>query len=114
MVLAKQVMVFPFTVPTDGHGEMRDDAQGVYARSLARTLAERLSVGPGVAATAATPTAEVRTGRGRAGGWVVASHPWTLEEAGGPGRPEGTDDLRHGAPTRTDRVRLRSTRWGRS
>jgi len=53
----KQVMVFPFTVPMDGGGQMRDAAQGVYARSLARTLAERLSVGPAVAATASAALA---------------------------------------------------------
>src|SRR5207302_10788966 len=100
-------MVFPFTVPTDGHGEMRDDAQGVYARSLARTLAERLSVGPGVAATAATLTADGLDGKAQDQGWVVASHPWTLEEACAIGLPEGTEYLLHGAAELTDRVRLR-------
>jgi len=104
---AKQVMVFPFTVPLDGGGEMRDPAQGVYARSLARTLAERLSAGPGVAATAATLTAEGLDGRARDQGWVVASHPWTLEEACAIGLPEGTEYLLHGAAELTDRVRLR-------
>src|SRR2546430_707418 len=34
------MMVFPFTVPLDGSGRMLDAAQGVYGRSLARTLAE--------------------------------------------------------------------------
>jgi tetratricopeptide (TPR) repeat protein len=103
---AKQVMVFPFTVPLDGGGEMRDPAQGVYARSLARTLAERLS-GPDVAATAATLTAEGLDGEARDHGWVVASHPWTLEEACAIGLPEGTEYLLHGAAELTDRVRLR-------
>jgi len=93
---AKQMMVFPFTVPIDGGGQMRDAAQGVYARSLARTLAERLSVGPGVSATAATLTADGLEG-----------HPWTLEEACAVGLPEGTEYLLHGAAELTDRVRLR-------
>src|SRR5216683_852849 len=104
---AKQVMVFPFTVPMDGGGQMRDAAQGVYARSLARTLAERLSVGPGVSATAATLTADGLEGRAQDHGWVVASHPWTLEEACAVGLPEGTEYLLHGAAELTDRVRLR-------
>lgn len=104
---AKQVMVFPFTVPMDGGGEMRDAAQGVYARSLARTLAERLSIGDGVSATAATLTADGLDGRAREHGWVVASQPWTLEEACAVGLPEGTEYLLHGAAELTDRVRLR-------
>ena len=104
---AKQVMVFPFTVPMDEGGQMRDPAQGVYARSLARTLAERLSVGPGVAATAATLTADGLDGKAQDQGWVVASHPWTLEEACAIGLPEGTEYLLHGAAELTDRVRLR-------
>ena len=104
---AKQMMVFPFTVPIDGGGQMRDAAQGVYARSLARTLAERLSVGPGVSATAATLTADGLEGRAQDHGWVVASHPWTLEEACAVGLPEGTEYLLHGAAELTDRVRLR-------
>jgi len=105
----KQVMVFPFTVPIDGGGEMRDAAQGVYARSLARTLAERLSVSPAVAATAATLTADGLKGadRPQEQGWVVASQPWTLEEACAIGLPEGTEYLLHGAAELTDRVRLR-------
>src|SRR2546425_120511 len=104
---AKQVMVFPFTVPMDGGGQMRDPAQGVYARSLARTLAERLSLGPGVSATAATLTADGLDGKPQDQGWVVASHPWTLEEACAIGLPEGTEYLLHGAAELTDRVRLR-------
>src|SRR5256714_14896222 len=104
---AKQVMVFPFTVPMDGGGQMRDAAQGVYARSLARTLAERLSVGPDVSATAATLTVDGLDGRPKDHGWVVASHPWTLEEACAVGLPEGTEYLLHGAAELTDRVRLR-------
>ena len=104
---AKQMMVFSFTVPIDGGGQMRDAAQGVYARSLARTLAERLSVGPGVSATAATLTADGLEGRAQDHGWVVASHPWTLEEACAVGLPEGTEYLLHGAAELTDRVRLR-------
>lgn len=104
---AKQVMVFPFTVPMDAGGQMRDAAQGVYARSLARTLAERLSLGPAVAATAATLTADGLDGRSQDHGWVVASHPWTLEEACAVGLPDGTEYLLHGAAELTDRVRLR-------
>jgi tetratricopeptide (TPR) repeat protein len=107
MMGAKQVMVFPFTVPVDGEGQMRDAAQGVYARSLARTLAERLSVGPDVSATAATLTADGLDGRAQDHGWVVASHPWTLQEACAVGLPEGTEYLLHGAAELTDRVRLR-------
>jgi tetratricopeptide (TPR) repeat protein len=103
----KQLMVFPFTVPMDGEGQMRDAAQGVYARSLARTLAERLSVGPAVTATAATLTADGLDGSAEDHGWVVASHPWTLEEACAVGLPEGTEYLLHGAAELTDRVRLR-------
>src|SRR5438128_11786116 len=84
---AKQMMVFPFTVPIDGGGQMRDAAQGVYARSLARTLAERLSVGPGVSATAATLTADGLEGRAQDHGWVVASLPWTLADGCAVGLP---------------------------
>ena len=98
----KQVMVFPFTVPIDGGGQMRDPAQGVYARSLARTLAERLSSSPAVSATAATLTADGLEGAARPQeqGWVVASQPWTLEEACHIGLPEGTEYLLHGAAQR--------------
>src|SRR5438128_11145022 len=103
---AKQMMVFPFTVPIDGGGQMRDAAQGVYARSLARTLAERLSVGPGISATAAPLTADGLEGRAQDHGWVVASHTWTLEEACAVSLPEGTEYLLHGAVELTDRVRL--------
>ena len=106
-MLAKQVMVFPFTVPTDGHGEMRDDAQGVYARSLARTLAERLSIGPGVAATAATLTADGLGGEAQAHGWVVVTRSWTIDEACAVALPQTTEYLLHGAAELTDRVRLR-------
>src|SRR5216683_7091545 len=104
---AKQVMVFPFTVPMDGGGQMRDPAQGVYARSLARTLAERLSLGPGVSATAATLTADGLDGKPQDQGWVVASHAWTLEEACHIGLPEGTEYVLHGSAELTDRVRIR-------
>lgn len=121
----KQVMVFPFTVTLDGAGNMRDPAQGIYARSFARALAERLSLGDGLTATAATltshgvPGAEPATGADGADGedapepdptehgWVVASQPWTLEEALQVKLPEGTEYLLHGASELTDRVRLR-------
>src|SRR5207302_8928006 len=82
--VAKQMMVFPFTVPLDGSGRMLDQAQGVYARSLARTLAERLTAPPRLAANLATLTADgpLDGENGEEGhGWIVASQPWTLEEA---------------------------------
>ncbi|HTO95707.1 MAG TPA: tetratricopeptide repeat protein [Myxococcales bacterium] len=110
MVLAKQMMVFPFTVPLDGSGRMLDAAQGVYARSLARMLAERLSEPPGLSASLAQLTADgPLTGGNRTPGhgWVVASSPWTLEEACHIGLPEGTEYLLHGSAELTDRVRLR-------
>ena len=117
----KQVMVFPFTVTLDGAGNMRDPAQGIYARSFARALAERLSLCDGVCATAATLTSHgvpggepgVIDGEDAPGadptehGWVVASQPWTLEEALQVKLPEGTEYLLHGASELTDRVRLR-------
>src|SRR5258706_347865 len=52
------MMVFPFTVPLDGSGRMLDAAQGVYARSLARTLVERLSEPPRLQANLAQLTAD--------------------------------------------------------
>ena len=106
-VAAKQLLVFPFTVPVGAGGEMRDAAQGVYARSLARTLAERLSSGSGVTATAATLTAEGLGGEAAAQGWVVVTRPWTVEEACALSLPPATEYLVHGAAELTDRVRLR-------
>ncbi len=112
----KQLMVFPFTVPTDGSGQMRDPAQGVYARSLARTLAERLSVAPSMNAIAATLTSggpvkadtpPPAPADDTATGWVVASQPWTLDEAIKVGLPDGTEYLLHGVAELTDRIRLR-------
>jgi tetratricopeptide (TPR) repeat protein len=108
--LAKQMMVFPFTVPLDGSGKMLDAAQGVYARSLARTLAERLSEPPRMSANLAQLTADgpLEGENGAQGhGWVVASSPWTLEEACHIGLPEGTEYVLHGSAELTDRVRLR-------
>src|SRR5881227_3822229 len=110
LCVAKQMMVFPFTVPLDGSGRMLDQAQGVYARSLARTLAERLTSPPRLAANLATLTAdgplEGEDGV-RGHGWVVASQPWTLEEACHIGLPEGTEFVLHGCAELTDRVRIR-------
>ena len=108
----KQVMVFPFTVAIDGTGNMRDPAQGIYARSFARALGERLSAGDGLGATAATLTSHGVPGAPESEdpkehGWVVASQPWTLEEALQVKLPEGTEYLLHGASELTDRVRLR-------
>jgi tetratricopeptide (TPR) repeat protein len=108
--VAKQMMVFPFTVPLDGSGRMLDAAQGVYARSLARTLAERLSEPPRLSANLAQLTADgpLDGENGvRGHGWVVASSPWTLEEACHIGLPEGTEYVLHGSAELTDRVRLR-------
>ena len=116
---SKQLMVFPFTVPLDGAGKMRDPAQGVYARSLARTLAERLSVAQAMSAVPATltstapvaaaakPPPPVDAEAERGTGWVVASQPWTLDEACKVGLPEGVEYLLHGVAELTDRVRLR-------
>src|SRR5438105_8003714 len=108
--VAKQMMVFPFTVPLDGSGRMRDQAQRVYARSLARMLAERLAAPPRLAANLATLTADgpLDGENGEEGhGWIVASQPWTLEEACHIGLPEGTEYVLHGSAELTDRVRLR-------
>lgn len=104
------MMVFPFTVPLDGSGRMLDAAQGVYARSLARTLAERLTEPPRLNASLAQLTADgpldgEHGARGH--GWVVASSPWTLEEVCHIGLPEGTEFVLHGSAELTDRVRLR-------
>src|SRR5439155_568558 len=108
--VAKQMMVFPFTVPLDGSGRMLDAAQGVYARSLARTLAERLTEPPRLNANLAQLTADGPL-EGEVGvrghGWVVASQPWTLEEACHIGLPEGTEFVLHGSAELTDRVRIR-------
>jgi tetratricopeptide (TPR) repeat protein len=108
--VAKQMMVFPFTVALDGSGRMLDQAQGVYARSLARTLAERLTAPPRLAANLAALTADgpLDGEDGEQGhGWIVASQPWTLEEACHIGLPEGTEYVLHGSAELTDRVRLR-------
>jgi len=104
------MMVFPFTVPLDGSGRMLDAAQGVYARSLARTLVERLSEPPRLQANLAQLTADgpLDGENGLRGhGWVVASQPWTLEEACHIGLPDGTEFLLHGSAELTDRVRIR-------
>lgn len=104
------MMVFPFTVPLDGSGRMLDAAQGVYARSLARTLAERLSEPPRLSANVAQLTADgPLDGEDglRGHGWIVASSPWTLEEACNIGLPDGTEYVLHGSAELTDRVRLR-------
>ena len=103
-------MVFPFTVPLDSGGRMLDQAQGVYARSLARALAERLQQPPRMAASLATLTADgpLDGEEGQRGhGWVVASQPWTVEEACQIGLPDGTEYVLHGSAELTDRVRLR-------
>jgi Tfp pilus assembly protein PilF len=108
--VSKQMMVFPFTVPLDGRGRMLDSAQGVYARSLARTLAERLTEPPRLRANLAQLTAEgpLDGENGTRGhGWIVASQPWTLEEACHIGLPDGTEFVLHGSAELTDRVRIR-------
>jgi tetratricopeptide (TPR) repeat protein len=108
--VAKQMMIFPFSVTLNRSGRMLDQVQGVYARSLARTLAERLTDPPRIGADLATLTAEgpLDGERGRRGhGWVVASKPWTLEQACRIGLPQGTEYVVHGAAELTDRVRLR-------
>ncbi len=108
--MGKQMIVFPFTVPLDGSGRMLDAAQGVYARSLARTLAERLSEPPRLSANVAQLTADgpLDGEEGvRGHGWIVASSPWTLEEACNIGLPEGTEYVLHGSAELTDRLRLR-------
>ena len=104
------MMVFPFTVALDGTGKMLDQAQGVYARSLARMLAERLTQPPRLAANLATLTADgpLDGENGERGhGWVVASQPWTVDEACQIGLPDGTEYVLHGSAELTDRVRLR-------
>jgi Tfp pilus assembly protein PilF len=108
--VSKQMMVFPFTVPLDGSGRMLDAAQGVYARSLARTLAERLTEPPRLQANLAQLTADgpLDGENGTRGhGWIVASQPWTLEEACHIGLPDGTEFVLHGSAELTDRVRIR-------
>jgi Tfp pilus assembly protein PilF len=108
--VSKQMMVFPFTVPLDGSGRMLDAAQGVYARSLARTLAERLSEPPRLQANLAQLTADGPLdgeNGARGHGWIVASQPWTLEEACHIGLPDGTEYVLHGSAELTDRVRIR-------
>jgi len=104
------MMIFPFAVPLDGGGRMRDGAQGIYARSLARTLAERLSRPPRLQARMAQLTADgplEGAGGTQGHGFVVASKAWTLEEACHIGLPEGTEYLLHGSAELTDRVRIR-------
>lgn len=103
------LIVFPFTVPLDGRGNMLDAAQGVYGRSLARMLAERLSDHPHLRASLATLTADgpLDGQEGNGHGWVVASQPWNVEEACCIGLPEGTQYVLHGAAELTDRVRIR-------
>jgi tetratricopeptide (TPR) repeat protein len=104
------MMIFPFAVPLDGGGRMLDGAQGVYARSLARTLAERLSRPPRLHARVAQLTADgpLDGNDGVEGhGFLVASKAWTLEEACHIGLPEGTEFLIHGSAELTDRVRIR-------
>src|SRR5438128_10162138 len=104
------MMGFPFTVPLDGSGRMLDAAQGVYARSLARTLAERLSEPPRLNANLAQLTADgpLDGEHGVHGhGWVVASQPWTLEEACHIGLPDGTEYVLHGSAELTERRRSR-------
>jgi Tfp pilus assembly protein PilF len=108
--LSKQMMIFPFAVRLDGHGRMVDGAQGVYARSLARTLAERLSRPPRLQARVAQLTADgpLDGADGAEGhGFIVAAKAWTLEEACHVDLPEGTEYLLHGSAELTDRVRIR-------
>ncbi|HET7787106.1 MAG TPA: tetratricopeptide repeat protein [Myxococcales bacterium] len=103
-------MIFPFAVRLDGRGRMLDGVQGVYARALARTLAERLSRPPRLQARVAQLTADgpLDGAEGMDGhGFVVAAKPWTLEEACHVGLPEGTEYLLHGSAELTDRVRIR-------
>lgn len=104
------MMIFPFAVRLDGGGRMLDGAQGVYARSLARTLAERLSRPPRLQARVAQLTADgpLDGDCGAEGhGFIVASKAWTLEEACHVDLPEGTEYLLHGSAELTDRVRIR-------
>jgi tetratricopeptide (TPR) repeat protein len=104
------MMVFPLTVPLDGAGRMFDQAQGVYARSLARTLAEKLTRPPQLSANTAELTADGPLdgeNGARGHGWIVASQPWTIDEACRIGLPDGTEYVLHGSAELTDRVRLR-------
>jgi len=108
----KQLLLFPFTVPLDGAGKMRDPAQDIYARSMARALAERLSGGGILDASCATLTSHGRPGEVESSdpkdhGWVVTSQPWSLEEACALPLPDGAKVLLHGGAELTDRVRLR-------
>lgn len=106
-----RLLVFPFTVALDGAGNMRDPAQGLYARALARALAERLDEAPNLSTDVATLTAHGAPGAPSQApeehGWVVATQPWTLGEALAVKLPEGTRLLLHGSAELTDRVRLR-------
>src|SRR4051794_13260392 len=89
---------------------MLDASQGVYGRSLARMLAERLSDNSDLRATLATLTADgplEGEGGARGHGWVIASQPWNVEEACCIGLPDGTQYVLHGAAELTDRVRMR-------
>jgi tetratricopeptide (TPR) repeat protein len=111
-VADKPLLIFPFTVPIDGAGKMRDPAQGIYARSMARALAERLGAAGTVQASCATLTSHGPPGDQedvdpKEHGWVVASQPWSLDEACAVPLPEGTEHLLHGGAELTDRVRLR-------
>jgi tetratricopeptide (TPR) repeat protein len=99
--------VFPFTVPVAADGQMHDAVQGVYARSLARVLAEQLSTATGVTASAATLTADGLDGDPRSHGWIVATRTWTVEDACAIALPETTEYLLHGTAELTDRIRLR-------
>src|SRR5262249_6597274 len=104
------MMVFPFTVPLDGSGRMLDNAQGVYARSLARTLAERLTEPPRLQANLAQLTADgPLDGQdgARGNGWRDASRAGPPANACHIGLPEGTEYLLHGSAELTDRVRIR-------
>jgi tetratricopeptide (TPR) repeat protein len=111
--VAKQVLIFPFTVPLDGAGNMRDPGQGIFARSLARTLADRLDALDGLSARCATltshgaPAGALPAPDEGEHGWVVASQPWSLDEALALKLPDGTEYLLHGVSELTDRVRLR-------
>jgi tetratricopeptide (TPR) repeat protein len=104
---AKQVTVFPFAVPLGANGQIQHSTQGVYARSLARVLAERLSAANGVAASAAALTTDGVDGESGSRGWVVVTRACTLEEACKIALPQTTQYLLHGTAELTDRVRLR-------
>ena len=88
------LLIFPFTVPLDGAGKMRDPAQGIYARAMARAISDRLSNGGEISGSCATLTSqgapgEVETIDPHENGWVVASQPWTLSEACAIPLPDG-------------------------